>query len=320
MDNPLHHQEDCEGATLNAFIYRCLKDAAYLAQVLSKKSQANRYAAAATALADAFNQHLWDPESKTYYAGIKEGKKIPPNRWPNEVSDTYWARIPDAKEYPPTVQAALLALNMAIVPDDRLDPVRKYLVAHAGELHNPYTHFFLFEELYKIGSDQADLDVLQITRKRWAFMVGKKDPGTLIEKFEFGPKSSSCHNFGSVPAYFLSAYVLGVRTDGAVWEKRIMIEPRLGNLKFAEGIVVTEHGLVGVSWKKTADGPGMSFSFEIPPDVTAKVCIPKPSDKPTLILNGKTILTAGRATESVQLEPRFVTLELGPGKHSGRTY
>ncbi|MHC4433636.1 MAG: glycosyl hydrolase family 95 catalytic domain-containing protein, partial [Planctomycetota bacterium] len=224
MDNPLHHQEDCEGATLNAFVYKALEDSAYLARVLGEKQQGGEYAAAATNLARSFNEHLWDESSQTYYAGIKEGKKLPPNRWTNKVSDAYWARVTDAKEYPPTVQAAMMALNRGIVPDDRLDSVRKYLAARAGQLNNPYTHFFLFEELYKMDSDETDLHVLQTMRGRWASMIEKKDPGTLIEKFEFGKGGSSCHNFGSVPAYFLSAYTLGVRTDGPVWKKRIIIE------------------------------------------------------------------------------------------------
>jgi hypothetical protein len=318
MDNPLHHQEDCEGSTLNAFIYKALEDSAYLARVVGEGQQGREYAAAATELNRAFNEHLWDKSSGTYYAGIKEGKKIPPNRWTNEVSDAYWVRVTDRKEYPPTVQAALIALNRGIVPEDRLDSVRDYVAAHADELNNPYTHFFLFEELYRMNSDESDVDVLRIMRRRWANMLAKKDPGTLIEKFEFGKGGSSCHNFGSVPAYFLSAYVLGVRTDGPVWEKRIIIEPRLGDLKFAEGIVVTEHGLVRVSWKKTDDRKTLGFEFEIPAGIKAKVSIPTVSRKPTVVVNGDIIVNEGVAGGGAALGHRFVTAEMGPGRYSGK--
>jgi alpha-L-fucosidase 2 len=318
MDNPLHHQEDCEGATLNAFIYQALVDSACLAEVLGEKKYRREYTIATAELARAFNRHLWDESSQTYYAGIKEGEKIPPNRWTNKVSDAYWARVTDAKEYPPTVQAAMLALNRGVVPDDRLDSVRKYLAVHAGRLNNPYTHFFLFEELYKIGSDQADLQVLEIMRKRWAAMIAKNDPGTLIEKFEFGVGGSSCHNFGSVPAYFLSAYVLGVRTDGPVWKKRIIIQPRLGDLKYAEGTVLTEHGPVSVSWRKSDDDRSLNFNFEIPSGVRAKVSVPKGSDKPTLIVDDKVLVAEGRMRGQVELAERFVSLQAGPGKHSGK--
>ncbi|HUT31398.1 MAG TPA: glycoside hydrolase N-terminal domain-containing protein [Sedimentisphaerales bacterium] len=318
MDNPLHHQADCEGATLNAFIYKALEDSAYLAQALGQARQAEQYAAAAADLAAAFNEHLWDKSSGTYYAGIKEGKKIPPNRWTNKVSDAYWARVTDAKEYPPTVHAAMMALDRDIVPENRTESVTDYLVAHAGELHNPYTHFFLFEQLYKMDSDERYLDVLRIMRKRWAAMLTKKDPGTLIEKFEFGKGASSCHNFGSVPAYFLSAYVLGVRTDGPLWKKQIIIQPRLGDLESAEGIVVTEHAPVPVSWKKTDDGKSLHFAFEIPAGISANVSIPIFSAKPTLVVNGDTLVSQGAAEDNVSIGPRFVTIEAGPGKYSGK--
>jgi hypothetical protein len=317
MDNPLHHQADCEGATLNAFIYRALEDSAYLARVLGQARKAEQYASAAASLAAVFNKHLWDKSSGTYYAGIKDGKKIPPNRWTNKVSDAYWAHVTDAKEYPPTVHAAMMALDRGIVPEDRLNSVRDYLMAHAGELNNPYTHFFLFEQLYTMDSDDRDVDALRIMRQRWATMLANQDPGTLIEKFEFGKGGSSCHNFGSVPAYFLSAFVLGVRTDGPVWKKRIIVEPRLGDLKFAEGTVVTEHSPVPVSWKRTGDGKTLDFAFEIPADIKAKVSIPIFSTKPTLVVNGDILVSEGAAEDNVSIGPRFVTIEAGPGKYSG---
>jgi hypothetical protein len=318
MDNPLHHQEDCEGATLNAFIYNALEDSAYLARALGEGQQAREHAGAAANLAVAFNEHLWEKSSGTYYAGIKEGKKIPPNRWTNEVSDAYWAGVTDRKEYPPTVQAAMVAIDRGIVPEERLGSVRDYLTAHAGELNNPYTHFFLFEQLYRMDSDKRDVDVLRIIRRRWAEMLAKKDPGTLIEKFAFGKGGSSCHNFGSVPAYFLSAYVLGVRTDGPVWRKRIIIEPRLGDLKFAEGVVVTEHGPVTVSWRKTEDRKALDFEFEIPAGIRAKVSIPAVSRKPTLAVNGDYLVYEGVAGDDVTIGRRFVTVEMGPGRYSGK--
>jgi hypothetical protein len=149
-------------------------------------------------------------------------------------------------------------------------------------------------------------------------MLAKKDPGTLIEKFEFGKGGSSCHNFGSVPAYFLSAYVLGVRTDGPVWKKRIIIQPRLGDLKFAEGIVVTEHDPVPVSWKKTDHAKAIDFAFEIPEGIKAKVSIPIFSRKPTLVVNGDILVNEGAAEDNVSIGRRFVTIEAGPGKYSGK--
>jgi hypothetical protein len=74
------------------------------------------------------------------------------------------------------------------------------------------------------------------------------------------------------PAYFLSAYVLGVRIDGPVWDKRLLIEPRLSDLTLAEGKVVTEFGLVDVSWRRTAGE--LAFTCIIPPGATARLRLP----------------------------------------------
>jgi hypothetical protein len=294
FDNPLIYQV-CQGATINAFIYRALVDAVYLAKALGKNRLAEEYNAAASCLFRDFNQHLWDENSQTYLAGIKDGKKLAP-----------------------TAHAALLSLNRDIVPEDRLDSVRKWLLAHykdSSGINFTYTHFFLFEEFYRMDCFERDMDVLQIIRKRWSKMVESNNPGTLFENFDGG---SLCHNFGAVPAYFLSAYILGVRTDEPVWNKTIIIEPRLGDLREVEGTVVTEHGLVPVSWKKADDDRYLNFSFEVPAGITAKVSIPKLSDKPTLIINGKTVVADGVAEKRTELGHRFVTLIVKSGKYSGK--
>jgi alpha-L-rhamnosidase len=319
FDNPVSFQM-CEGTTLNASICRVFEDAAYLATVLGRKEQARQYAAAAASLYRSINRHLWDAASGTYYAGIQEGKKTPSDfslSWEPQRTKAYFAEIkPGQKEFPPTVQAAMMALNRGIVPPDRLESVRRYLLAHCGDLNSPYTHLFLFEELYKMDSPEADRQVLQIIRQRWQSMVEAKDPGTLRE--QFSECDYVCHDFGTVPASFLSTYVLGVRTDGPIWNKRIIIEPRLGDLKEAEGVVVTEHGLVPVSWQKKDDDQGLSFDFEIPSSVEANVSIPGVSEKPTLTINGEALVTKGEVVKRAKLGDRFITMQYGSGKYSGK--
>ena len=53
-----------------------------------------------------------------------------------------------------------------------------------------------------------------------------------------------------------------MRRDAPVGEKRIVIQPHLGDLTHAEGIVVTEFGPVPVSWKAT--NGVLSFTFTVP--------------------------------------------------------
>ena len=103
----------------------------------------------------------------------------------------------------------------------------------------------------------------------------------------FRSASESCHNYGSTPAYFLSSYILGVRRIGTVNEKQLLIEPRLGDLTFAEGVVVTEFGAVPVFWKKSADAKSLSFKVSIPEGIKAEIRFPSLAEKSTLTINGK---------------------------------
>jgi alpha-L-rhamnosidase len=74
FDNPIAFNY-CEGATLNAMVYRELVDAACLAEKLDKKNLSNQYSNAAKELSGAYNKYLWDAPSGTYYAGLKQGEK-----------------------------------------------------------------------------------------------------------------------------------------------------------------------------------------------------------------------------------------------------
>ena len=147
-------------------------------------------------------------------------------------------------------------------------------------------------------------------------MVKDKDPGTLRE--QFSDCTYVCHDFGPIPAAFLSEYLLGVRMDGPVWNKHIVIAPRLGDLNEAKGIVVTRYGPVPVSWKKAADGRSLAFRFQIPTGVTARISIPKVSEQPTLIVNGKALVTKGKVKGQVESSDRVITMTIGAGVYSGR--
>ena len=280
FDNPLKYKY-CEGATLNAFIYKALVDSAYLGEVLGETRQAAIYREAAEQLAKSFNKHLW-----------------------NEKLGTYNAAIMDFKNVEPSTHAALLALNRGIVPEERRASVTKYFQANAGKIGMPYTHFWLFEEQYRCDTSEQDLAALKGMRTKWAEVMKRTDTGTLAEGYNSG---EACHNFGAAPAYFLSSYVLGARMDGPESKKHLLIEPRPGDLTQAEGVVVTEVGLVPIEWKR--DAGKFIFSFTVPPDATATLRVPKIGDNPQLRLDGK--------TPPAKSVGRYLEVEVPAGKHSG---
>lgn len=279
FDNPLKYKY-CEGATLNAFVYRALLDSAQLGEAIGETTQAAAYREAAVQLARSFNESLW-----------------------NEKRGTYNSAILDFKPAEPSVHAALLALNRGLVPEDRRERVTKWMLANAGKIGMPYTHYWLFEEQYRCNTPEQDLAALQAMRKRWGDVLKRTDTGTLTESYNSG---ESCHNFGAVPAYFLSSYVLGVRMDGPVWKKQLLIEPRPGDLTHAEGVVVTDLGLVPVEWRR--DGGTFSLVVTIPPGATAMVRLPASGEGSQLYFDEKLVTTTPRG--------RYLEVMVSSGRHS----
>ena len=309
LDNPMRYQI-CQGATVNAFIYKALLDAAYLGKVLERREDVEYYQKEADSLKSAFNRMMWDESSGSVYAAVyypvlSPGEKLPglklvpiedPASESEEWHDGNVQWIEKGEKVPPTVQAALVSLNMGIISDDHADRTRRYLLNHFQELKNPYTHLLLFDEFYKYDQDSLDLEVLNIIRRRWKNMVSRKSPGTSAEGFE--TQGYLCHPFGLVPAYVLPSYVLGVRMTDPVWDRNILIEPRLGDLTYVRGIALTEHGPVSVDWQRTPN-QSLTFKFEIPEEVEANIRMPKQGSHNEIILNGKSIdfISDGRFLE-----------------------
>lgn len=273
FDNPLAYIT-CEGANINSFFYQALRDSQALARSIGETGCEQTYAKAADSLFAAFNRHFWISGEGAYRSGF--------------LHDDLLA---------PTVHAQLMALHCGLVPEDRKESTRKWFLSNyrnPGQFHcggnpdsanmiagkcgldMPVMFYWAFHQIYQMDDPAMDREALDEMRRRWKYMVElQQDAGTLSEKFvsaDGGGASESCHNYGAVPAWFLSSFVLGVRRDGPVWEKKLIIEPRLADLTGAEGVVATEFGPVPVCWKR--EGNELLFQFEVPAGVTASVRIP----------------------------------------------
>jgi len=196
------------------------------------------------------------------------------------------------------------------------------MIDQKSGINMPVVYYWVFNELYRMNTEKQDLEVIQEIRRRWSPMVSfLKNAGTLAESFmdENGVGSSeACHNYGAVPAYFLSSYILGIRMDGPVWKKQLLIEPRLGDLSFAEGVVVTEHGAVPVSWKRSDNVKSLNYSISIPKGIRATIHFPKLSDKTTLTLNGGVLMKDGVPKKRVKLNGRWIVVQNVTGELTGR--
>lgn len=242
--NPLCYEE-CEGATLNAYIIGALRDAAALSTALGKTEAAAQYARQAEAAAEAMNERLWDSATGAYSGGIDDGKMLPP-----------------------TAHAAMMALFFGVAPEDRREPTFRFLMEHLDEFSSPYAHAFLFEVLYGADTPEADQKALDLMRSRWASTLARKDLDTVTEGFGGG---ALIHNMGAPPAYFLSTRVLGVMEVEAD-TNRIVIAPRPGDLQRAEGATVTRFGPVPVSWAR--EDRSFTLKVTIPEGATGSIRLP----------------------------------------------
>jgi hypothetical protein len=117
------------------------------------------------------------------------------------------------------------------------------------------------------------------------------------------------------PAYFLSSYVLGVRLDGPVQKKSLLIEPRLGNLTEASGTVVTEFGPVSVAWKQDGD----HWNYEVDASqlssaITINLRLPVGTIDFTVELDGSFLKVGAKG---IQHRGRWLDMPLTSRQHRG---
>jgi len=242
--DPVGYQT-CEGTALNAFVYRALTDGAFLGNLVGERKQAKRLDQAAKDLAQAVNNVLWDESAGTYYAGYYDAavaRKAPDHR-PLKLKV-------DNNLIEPTRHAALFSLDQGVVPENRRMSVTQFLMHHPPTENDIMQYYYYFKQQYAADDAAQDLAVLNKLRAEWKDMAYSPFEAAFEGLHSWG---SQAHCYGMFPAYFLSSYVLGVRLDGPVQKKSLVIEPRLGDLTDASGTVVTEFGPVAVSWKLGAD-------------------------------------------------------------------
>lgn len=280
FDNPFAYTT-CQGATVNGFLYQAFTHAQAITHRLGNEDLAAQYKQKAEELFEAYNKQLWNETEQAYNSAI----------WKNSL-------------HAPTSHAQLIALQSGLVPEERQANTRAWFLKHyknAGMkhccdnpdvemmvdkqygIHMPIVYYWVFNELYRMDCPERDQEALDEMRRRWLYMVTlQTDAGTLSESFvnaDGGGSHESCHNYGVIPAYYLSAFVLGVRTEKPVEAKEVVIEPRLSDLTFAEGTVITEHGPITVCWRLEDDRKTLHYSISLPPGITATLRLPMNTEK-----------------------------------------
>ena len=304
--NPVGYQT-CEGTALNAFIYRALADAAFLGNLIGEKPQAEKFERAANDLVKAINTVLWNETAGTYYGGYYDlavAKKAEDYRPIKLKVENHLIE--------PTRPAALFALDQGIVPENRRTSVAKFLMVHAPKDNAIMQYYYFFKQQYGADDPAQDLAVLNKQRTEWKDMAESPYEATFEGLHSWG---SQAHCYGMFPAYFISSYVLGVRLDGPAQKTTLMIEPRLGDLTEASGIVGTELGSVSVSWKQEGDQWNYSVDTSRLLSRTAvHLRLPVGTEKFSAKLDD-VFLKVGK--KSVKHQGRWLDVPLTLGEHHG---
>lgn len=302
-DNPLGYATG-QTATANAFVQRALVDSAFLASAIGENADAARFAGEAGVLADTFNRVFWDEKSGSYFSGVGNLEILPGDRMFRQSIDL--TKRGDC--YEPTLHSNLFALDRGLVPPERRERVINAILRVLPEKISGsiMVYYYLIKQLYALDRQDLDERVLAMFRQGWQTMVAH--PWQCSWEFlEVEDGHSKAHNYGMFPGCFLSSHVLGVRRVGPVSDRQILIEPHLGGLREAGGVVVTEFGPVPVSWR-VADGE-LHFQGTIPPGTNARLSLPATPGLGEILLNGKSL-------RGVPTGKRL-SLDLNPGVFSG---
>jgi alpha-L-rhamnosidase len=298
-DNPLRY-EVCEGAGLNAMVYRALVDASVLASSIGKKRDSQMLSQEADRLRVDYNHLLWNEGEGAYDGALfGPGSEIRP-----QMGQPFTGKITNGR-FRPTAQANLFALYAGIVPPERISSTRNWVLAHKQQIYEPMSCYYLFRMLYAMNDEQQEREAVNFMKTAWQNQVDSEWQ-TSWEELEKGG-GSKVHIYGMHPAYFLTAFVLGARREGPVSQRTLLIEPRFSGLEWARGICVTEFGPVRMEWSVNSSTES-TFDCTIPAGISAKLRLRS--------LGERTVTAVDGASVSPHEENGWLEIGLQPGQHT----
>jgi hypothetical protein len=270
---------------VNAFHVRALVRMRQIAARLGKRDDEARYRDAAGTTAKAMNEKLVDPVTGLYLDG--EGS-------------THCS-----------LHANMFPLAFQMVPPERRDRVLAFVRSRRMAC-SVYGAQFLMDALFAAGAADHAIALMTAPGDRsWRHMV--EDVGTTItlEAWDnkYKPNQDWNHAWGAAPANVLPRKLLGVEPMEPGWT-RIKVEPRLGNLKWAEGRIPTPYGSVIA---RAEVGVEDHLNVTIPAGTIATVIIPSNSPE-SVTESGKPLRIPG-PIKLVPLQSGRVTLEVPAGSY-----
>jgi hypothetical protein len=201
----------------------------------------------------------------------------------------------------------MFPLAFALVPAARREKVAAF-VKGRGMACSVYGAQFLLEALFDNGLAEHALALITAdTDRSWSHMIKRVGSTVALEAWDIKYKGNLDwnHAWGAAPANILPRKVLGVEPLEPGFSK-VLVQPRPGNLPWAEGRVPTRRGPVSVRFDQE-EGRSFRLKLEIPAGATARVGLPKGG--------GGSVMLDGRPAKAVESDGCLFLDEIGPGKH-----
>ena len=129
-----------------------------------------------------------------------------------------------------------------------------------------FMHHFLLRALNETEGQES----LNLIRRHW-FPILEAGAETIWEcgviergRDAFDNQGSLCHGFSTSPIDTIQSAILGIKPIAPGFA-RCSFSPNTGDLEFAEGVVITPRGPIGVRWER--DQSRLFAWLELPPDV-----------------------------------------------------
>jgi alpha-L-rhamnosidase len=305
-----------------------------IAGILGNSQDEKEYSRLSERVAAAFNREFLQEDrycGVKYEELIKRSEAIIPVDIPEEEREKRIRTL--SPLFVPSTQAAnVLALALDLVPDEKLEAVRKSL---ADDIVNTQSNHlntgivstkYLFDVLTEAGyGDLAFEIVTQTTYPGYGYMI-QEGATTLWERWEYlsdgGMNSHNHIMYGTVDTWFYRALAgICVDPENPGWQKVIIKPYPVGNLTHAGASIETIRGKISSSWIL---GHGSFYlKVSLPGNCRARVSLPKMGwsgitikESGSVVWDQGSYRGAPAGIASGQKDDDSITFEVGSGSYT----
>ncbi len=268
LDHPDTYPMDVDGenTAVNCLYYGALNSAAWIAHnIIEDDIQAAEWEEMAQAVKNAIQKWLWSENEGAFKDGYQS------------------SRI--------TQQTQVYALKYGLVPADHKSEVVDFSMRQGRSCEQSFS-YWLLNTMFSEGEGQWALDYM---RTYWGKQMKQDDFNGAWHEM-WADWGSTSHSWCSGPTALLPEKVLGVEPITPGWQQ-FKIQPFLGDLKWAEGVVSSVAGDISVKLKRVMKGNaemGMQIEALVPAYTTSMIYVPlKPSENFTIDVNDQKIWEDG---------------------------